>query len=312
MRHFGVLFALEELSVLLVAADVAVPEHLSDVLTGDTCDGDNADSLSLRQLRGELRLRAADTRDAAAADERAQMQGLNACDVSTWPDRDHGIVCGHCKVLVDRFDSYYGTCDAYCANVGRRCTGAWEEHDDNCDVKHEMTCSQHLPSSDAICECGAPLSQVPYTCGGNAHGKQCRFPFRYKGVTYSECTGVDHWSPWCSTDYEYTGTWASCDCGEAPPLAPTPVPKDDVWLERSLVADEGHNVGDHLHTDLGTCKHLCMASPYCKSFAWTDGWGSQCHLKNRAVTANDAANHGAHAEAYRTFYLATQVACESP
>jgi len=32
---------------------------------------------------------------------------------------------------------------------------------------------------------------------------------------------------------------------------PRPVAKDDVWLEHSLVADEGNSVGDHLHTASG-------------------------------------------------------------
>ena len=32
----------------------------------------------------------------------------NLCDEYSWPDKDHGLVCGPCKVLVDRFDSTYG------------------------------------------------------------------------------------------------------------------------------------------------------------------------------------------------------------
>ena len=47
-------------------------------------------------------------------------------NVADWPDKDHGVVCRDCKVLVDRF-SFYTTCSGYSATVGRRCTGAWEE-----------------------------------------------------------------------------------------------------------------------------------------------------------------------------------------
>ena len=81
-----------------------------------------------------------------------------SCDMSWWPDKDHGKECGNCKVLVDQFKSKYKTCSGYCDTVGRSCVGAWEESGDTCTVKYVMTCSQQLSSSDAICECGAPTS----------------------------------------------------------------------------------------------------------------------------------------------------------
>ena len=82
------------------------------------------------------------------------------CDEASWPDKDGGLVCGECKVLVDNFDIIYGSCDGYCAAIGRSCTGAWEESGDTCTVKHDMACDQSIASSDAICECAAlaPLS----------------------------------------------------------------------------------------------------------------------------------------------------------
>merc|ERR1712241_870089 len=79
------------------------------------------------------------------------------CDEGTWPDRDHGLVCGVCKVLVDRFSSFYKTCDGYCSQRGRRCVAAWEERDDTCAVLYDMTCDQSIDSSDAICECSAEV-----------------------------------------------------------------------------------------------------------------------------------------------------------
>jgi len=76
------------------------------------------------------------------------------CDEAAWPDKDHGLVCGECKVLVNRFNSFYGSCDGYCSSIGRVCTGAWEEDGDKCTVKYAMECNRELSSSDAICECG--------------------------------------------------------------------------------------------------------------------------------------------------------------
>ena len=76
------------------------------------------------------------------------------CDEAAWPDKDHDLVCGECKVLVNRFNSFYGSCDGYCSSIGRVCTGAWEEDGDKCTVKYAMECNQEVSSSDAICECG--------------------------------------------------------------------------------------------------------------------------------------------------------------
>merc|ERR1719336_966254 len=49
------------------------------------------------------------------------------CDESSWPDKDHNLVCADCKVLVNHFSSKYQTCGGYCSHLGRRCVGAWEE-----------------------------------------------------------------------------------------------------------------------------------------------------------------------------------------
>jgi uncharacterized protein YkwD len=83
------------------------------------------------------------------------------CDESTWPDVDHGLVCGECKVLVDKFNKKYKTCHGYCQAVGRQCTGAWDEDSDTCKEKSGETCDAELATSDAICECGATLTPTP-------------------------------------------------------------------------------------------------------------------------------------------------------
>jgi len=79
-------------------------------------------------------------------------------DEKSWPDLDHDLVCGECKVLVDDFDSKYKNCDGYCSSIGRTCTGAWEEDDDKCDELYDMSCSDVLDSSDAICRCSGDES----------------------------------------------------------------------------------------------------------------------------------------------------------
>mmetsp|Transcript_84544 Transcript_84544/g.244386 ORF Transcript_84544/g.244386 Transcript_84544/m.244386 type:complete len:789 (+) Transcript_84544:3-2369(+) len=87
-----------------------------------------------------------------------EMMGLkgkgSACFTDNWPDVKNKLVCGKCKVLVDKFDSIYKTCDRYCASLGRKCTGAWMDYDNTCSVLYPMECGESLQSDDAICECG--------------------------------------------------------------------------------------------------------------------------------------------------------------
>ena len=83
------------------------------------------------------------------------------CDESTWPDKDHGLVCGECKVLVDNMDDKYGTCTAYCNAVGRKCVSAWEESQDSCTIVSTEDCSHNFDyTDDAICECGDNLGRL--------------------------------------------------------------------------------------------------------------------------------------------------------
>ena len=39
--------------------------------------------------------------------------------------------------------------------------------------------------------------------------RPCVFPFQYKGVTYYQCTSVDHSRPWCGTERK-PGGWRNC------------------------------------------------------------------------------------------------------
>lgn len=88
-----------------------------------------------------------------------QPSGADVCDEASWPNKHHGIVCGECKVLVDKFEDQYRTCAGYCASLGKPCTGAWEQWEDTCAVKQTISCDARLASSTAICQClphGAP------------------------------------------------------------------------------------------------------------------------------------------------------------
>ena len=42
------------------------------------------------------------------------------------------------------------------------------------------------------------------TCGGNAQGAPCTFPFEYEGSSYSACTSADLGELWCRTDSPIT------------------------------------------------------------------------------------------------------------
>jgi len=108
------------------------------------------------------------------------------CNESAWPDKDHGLICGTCKVLVNHFDSVYHTCGGYCKAVSRYCVDAWEEADDTCavDPLYEMNCETALASSDAICQCSgagtmkcsvcAHIYDPKKDCGGkNAPSQDC-------------------------------------------------------------------------------------------------------------------------------------------
>ena len=79
----------------------------------------------------------------------------------------------------------------------------------------------HFPFAERIC----------VTVAGASKGKPCIFPFKFNGVTYSECTWnqahlTEH-KAWCSTLVDASGThvggqgkWGNCGPG-------CPVPPDD-------------------------------------------------------------------------------------
>eukprot|EP00931_Biecheleriopsis_adriatica_P001304 TRINITY_DN10161_c0_g1_i1.p1 TRINITY_DN10161_c0_g1~~TRINITY_DN10161_c0_g1_i1.p1 ORF type:complete len:1243 (-),score=235.43 TRINITY_DN10161_c0_g1_i1:53-3733(-) len=174
---------------------------------------------------------------------RASTTATTYCDEGAWPDKDHGLVCGECKVLVNRFSSLYKTCNGYCQAIGRMCTGAWDEVSDTCSVARGMTCDQTLDSSDAICECAVEMSVTssskapPTTSAEPCHtaepGDAC-----HDAVTWAMQSGIfEHpeWYPGLSASSSFADFQAhlheiETDDGACQPpctgqpLPPTPVP----------------------------------------------------------------------------------------
>ena len=65
------------------------------------------------------------------------------------------------------------------------------------------------------------------TIGGRDPNKQCKFPFRFDGITYNSCTFAGNQpgetDPWCSTMVDSSGThvggqgkWGNCPSSCAP------------------------------------------------------------------------------------------------
>ena len=79
--------------------------------------------------------------------------------MSTWPDIDKGVICGDCYALI-KIKSY-ATCRAYCESIGLECLNAFEEVEENCDIKsyHDCDTDFHF-TSDALCECSANRRSV--------------------------------------------------------------------------------------------------------------------------------------------------------
>jgi len=138
------------------------------------------------------------------------------CTEEQWPDLDHGLVCGDCKVLVNNFNSVYGTCAGYCDALGLTCKGGWEEVDDTCTESYSLGCSQTLSSSDAICECNPSGvtcgAEIPEDCGGHIDWAQNtgRFSNPWYYPDFEQVTGV---SLGASTVEDMTVFFACTDTG---------------------------------------------------------------------------------------------------
>lgn len=85
------------------------------------------------------------------------------------PDAQFACSDNGCKVLADHMQDK--TCRWYCDRSNLDCVGAWEEQNEDCNVKATLTCDQTYPgTSDLLCECGprggwVPPAQAPAPTG---------------------------------------------------------------------------------------------------------------------------------------------------
>lgn len=105
-------------------------------------------------------------------------------------------------------------CSTNTTATGEYYEGEWG----NCDLgscKEAVGISKaNLNADEEICSAAIAIADKTYSSFENS--KQCVFPFIYKGIEYSRCTGVDWGQLWCSTETsangEYVdGEWGNCD-----------------------------------------------------------------------------------------------------
>merc|ERR1711988_836137 len=56
-----------------------------------------------------------------------------------------------------------------------------------------------------------PVSRIPNSCT-TLTGSTCVFPFKYKGVEYTQCSYAESPVPWCATLTDSTGTVVTGNC----------------------------------------------------------------------------------------------------
>ena len=72
--------------------------------------------------------------------------------MNTWPDIYNGIICGDCYALIKI--TTYQTCRKYCESIGLECRYAFEEIENDCNIKSIHDCDTNFRfTSDALCQC---------------------------------------------------------------------------------------------------------------------------------------------------------------
>jgi len=128
-------------------------------------------------------------------------------------------------------DSPVPWCATQVSSDGSVVTNMWGD----CDMSSTSSCSAE---SLSISSCTA------------TSGQQCVFPFRYKGVVYTECTSIDQSQPWCSTSVTSSGDHVTGSLGFCP----------------STCAGAGSSSGGSTGsctpgtTFTGTCDNTCVCS----------------------------------------------------
>jgi len=145
---------------------------------------------------------------------------------------------------------------------------------------------------------------------GDGAGKECVFPFRYRGVTYNECTSRNHRREWCATktdddDRYIRGRWGHCSC-ETPSTTSTtssPFVEVDGGEDRACRGDTpSDNRGSYFEVRHGvdsidSCKALCRVALVCTGIEFSRG---RCELWRRHIRASQAVR-GYRCLSYETF-----------
>jgi len=139
-----------------IAAGIAKSKSAVEDVSEAECREAVRETLGIPKPVPVLSCSASSEDTAASAPEPSDPSGGTKCNEDLWPDKDNGLICSDCKVLVTNMRSKYGgTCDSYCKSFGSVCTGSWEDSDDTCaDPSETGTCATNWgETSDAICAC---------------------------------------------------------------------------------------------------------------------------------------------------------------
>ena len=86
-------------------------------------------------------------------------------------------------------------------------------------IRSKVTFIPHLKNRWEVMSCYCIFFIEVFICVQNIlflSIDKCRFPFKYKGNTYTKCTTIDssgkHTNkPWCSLTFAYYGKWKYCE-----------------------------------------------------------------------------------------------------
>jgi len=183
--------------------------------------------------------------------------------------------------------------------------------------RHEIGSSLPVPDLSTKIMMNLWIFGTGYEFGGE-EGRNNRFPMRseYEWFRFYKWDGETVYPcPNMSTACLAEDDWylsGNNPCDGIPQAQPG-------YVERSLVADEGGEVGQIHSTNLEECKQACSDNTQCHSIAFSTSWG--CHLKDKVVFASDPANPTASGD-FKTYYKVEvgewdghppcQASCEPP
>ena len=113
---------------------------------------------------------------------------LGRCAEDQWPGVS-GAGCAECRALVAEFNTVHRrSCARFCARVGLRCVGMWEDSGEGtCAVlRAYSSCESGPDSPEAICECAPPEDEKD--CNGD-NDDDVRSPVINTKVAVADLTG---------------------------------------------------------------------------------------------------------------------------